>query len=142
MKSLKFLSRPKQSAFFFLLFLALCAGCVTQEGRVEISVDDYTYNESASRLTVRLTARNVGDVGVRDVKCTVKVVPNLTPFSSPVATEEVSFGGTISKGGSRTETVNLEDVGLTNIISYSIRIENIRAEVDSKGLFECSKPTV
>lgn len=117
-------------------------GGFTQEGRVEISVDDYSYNGSARRLTVRLTARNAGDVDVKDVKCTVKVVPNFTPFSSPVATEEVSFGGTINKGSSRTETVSLEDVGLTNIISYSIRIENIRAEADSKGLFGCSKPTV
>ena len=130
---------------FFLIagvMIALSSGCTTEEARVSVSVEDYDYSATNKRLTVRLLATNEGDVAIKNVKCTIEVASTFTPFSRPIASEDVSFGGgKIDEGESRTETAAIEGLELASFGHYKIDIKNVTAEPESGGLFSCPKPT-
>ena len=123
-----------------LLTMLTLGGACTKEYKVEIYSDGWHYDDDAEIVTIYLTARSTGEVGVKNVSCDVKIRNTFIPYSTPIAEKTVYFsnGSSISPGASSSETVVFTDTHLSSLVNWKIEVDNVRADPD--GETGCSNP--
>lgn len=128
----------KAPILIFILLFLFPLSC-TKEYRVEITAEDWSYDDEANILDIYLVARDTGEIGIQNISCKVSVRSTFVPSSPPIAEKTVYFsGGEISPGSSVDEQVVFRNVTLISLVNYKVEITEVKAHpVSNSG---CSNP--
>jgi hypothetical protein len=114
--------------FIFIVVFLFPLSC-TKEYRVEIAVEDWSYDQEDAILYVDLVAKNTGEISIKNINCTVSIRSTFTPYNAPIASKSVSFDvSELSVGASTRESIIFRELYVSSLFNYAIEIEDISAD--------------